>query len=371
MESVGRLAGGIAHDFNNLLTVINGYAEFLEKDLSPSDPNLESVTRIREAGLRGADLVRQLLAFSRRQIVQRRVLNLSKVVHGLETMLRRIIGEDIEVEFILEPHLWPVKVDPTQFEQVVVNLAANARDAMPRGGKLTIETSNAVLDDEYVAQHLGARPGDFAVLAISDTGVGMSQEVREHIFEPFFTTKELGKGTGLGLATVYGITKQNEGYIWCCSEEGIGTTFEIYLPRVAEAVEPAGQKMPRDVSTGTETILVVEDDRPVRNLAVRVLEGAGYTVLAAEGVEDAVEQVERHCGSLDLLLTDVIMPDGSGAELADRIAQIDPDIKVVYMSGYTDNTIVHHGVLDQGTAFIQKPFSAASLARSIREMLDE
>ncbi|MCG2768269.1 MAG: PAS domain S-box protein, partial [Anaerolineae bacterium] len=335
MESVGRLAGGIAHDFNNLLTVINGYAEFLEKDLSPSDPNLESVTRIREAGLRGADLVRQLLAFSRRQIVQRRVLNLSKVVHGLETMLRRIIGEDIEVEFILEPHLWPVKVDPTQFEQVVVNLAANARDAMPRGGKLTIETSNAVLDDEYVTQHLGARPGDFAVLAISDTGVGMSQEVREHIFEPFFTTKELGKGTGLGLATVYGITKQNEGYIWCCSEEGIGTTFEIYLPRVAEAVEPAGQKMPRDVSTGTETILVVEDDRPVRNLAVRVLEGAGYTVLAAEGVEDAVEQVERHCGSLDLLLTDVVMPDGSGAELADRIAQIHPDTRVVYMSGYT------------------------------------
>ncbi len=371
MECVGRLAGGIAHDFNNILTVINGYAELLLFELGTLDPSHEYVTTIRRSGQRATDLVRQLLAFSRKQIIQLRVLDLNEVVLDMDKMLRRIIGEDIGIDISPESDLWPIEADPAQMEQIIVNLAVNGRDAMPQGGRLTIETANVVLDEAYVAQHLGARPGDYVMLAISDTGVGMSEEVKAHLFEPFFTTKELGKGTGLGLATVYGIVKQNQGNIWCYSEEGIGTTFKIYLPRSAEVAESVtcgrdSGPMPR----GGETILVAEDDEAVRNLTIRVLEQTGYTVLGSPNPEDALEQARRHPGDVHLVLTDVVMPQMSGRELAERITQTRPGVKVLYMSGYTDDIIVRHDVLDPGIEFIQKPFLPSSLVRRVREALE-
>ena len=371
MESVGRLAGGIAHDFNNLLTAINGFASLLELELPPSDPKREYARAIRKAGERAAKLTSQLMAFSRKQIIHPRVVSLNGVVRGMEQMLRRIIGEDVEMETVLASSLWPVMVDAAQTEQVIINLAVNARDAMPGGGRLTIETANVVLDDRFVTEHLGSCPGEHVVLAIRDTGVGMSEEAKSHLFEPFFTTKEQGKGTGLGLATVYGIVKQNGGYIWCDSEEGRGTAFTIYLPRCREQLDtPVLRDEVRKIETGSETIMVVEDDQTVRDLAVRVLERAGYEVIEAAGAEAALEQARSRTGPIHLLLTDIVMPHISGSELAERMTQIRPETKVLYMSGYTDDSIVHHGVLDPGTAFMQKPFSPWSLARRVRQVLD-
>jgi len=370
MEAIGRLTGGIAHDFNNLLTAINGFAQLLQIDLPSSDPRQEYVARIREAGQRAAQLTRQLLAFSRKQIIAPRVVNLNEVVRDVDKMLRRIIGEDIEIDMVLSPDLWLVKVDPSQMQQVIINLAVNARDAMSQGGKLTIETANVLLDEEYVRSHPGAKVGEHIMLAISDTGVGMSEEVQAHIFEPFFTTKEEGKGTGLGLATVYGIVKQSGGNIWYYSEEGMGTTFKIYLPRTLEeeATVEKGEETTA-IPKGQGVIFLVEDDDTVRELSVWILRRAGYTVLDTSNPEEAIERVRDYPGRVDLLITDVVMPGMSGRELAQRIAEIRPGVKVLYMSGYTDNAIVDHSVLEPGMAFLQKPFTPNTLAGKVREVL--
>jgi PAS domain S-box-containing protein len=371
MEAVGRLTAGIAHDFNNLLTAINGFAELMQYELKPDDPYQKYVDSILHSGQLAADLIRQLLVFSRKQIVEPQVLDLNVVVTEMGTLLRRIIGEDIHLKTKLTPDLWPIRADPTQIEQIIVNLAVNARDAMPEGGQLTIETDNVMLDTSYVAHYLEARPGDHVLLALNDTGIGMSEEVKAHIFEPFFTTKEEGKGTGLGLATIYGIVKQCGGNIWLYSEEGQGTTFKIYLPRVVEAVTPLP---PRDqvgeLPRGEETILLVEDDVGVRTLEVQVLRQQGYTVLEAADGEEALHLAQTHDEDIHLLLTDVVMPHMSGRELADRLETIRPGTKVLFTSGYTDNTIAHHGILAPGIAFLQKPFGPLALARKVREVLD-
>ena len=371
MESLGRLAGGIAHDFNNILTVINGFADLLRMDLPSSDPRQELVTRIREAGRRAAGLTQRLLAFSRKQAVEPHVLDVNDVVRGLDGMLRRTMRESIEMETILATDLRLVKVDPTQMEQVIINLVVNARDAMPDGGKLTIETANVVLDEDYASEHLGTQAGGHVMLAVSDTGIGMSEEVKAHLFEPFFTTKEVGKGTGLGLASAYGMVKQSRGSIYCYSEEGLGTTFKVYLPTVggdAKGIRPEMEG--EEVPGGTETVLLVEDDQTVRELAARVLEKAGYTCMDAGSGDEALEQARHHSGPIDLLLTDVVMPRMSGRELAERITGTRPGVKLLYMSGYTDDAVVHHSVLEPGTAFIQKPFSPDSLARRVRDVLE-
>jgi signal transduction histidine kinase len=372
MEAIGQLTGGVAHDFNNLLTAINGFAELMQMKLSPDDPHRELLGNILRSGRRAADLVRQLLAFSRKQIIEPRILDLNIIVTDLDKMLQRIIGEDVELKTVLAPDLWPVRVDPAQIEQVVVNLAVNARDAMPEGGRLTIETTNMVLDGVYISSHLEAKPGEHVLLAISDTGSGISEEDREHIFEPFFTTKETGRGTGLGLATVYGIVKQSEGDIQVYSEKGIGTTFKVYLPRV----KGTASSMPRvqdksEIPTGTETVLLVEDDQSVRELSHRVLEYQGYTVLEARNAEEALQLSIRYPKPVHLLLVDVVMPGMNGRALAEELAKTRPDMKTLFMSGYTGNAIARHGVLDPGVAFIQKPFSPAILTRRVREILDE
>jgi PAS domain S-box-containing protein len=371
MEAIGRLTAGIAHDFNNLLTAINGFAELAQFRLPPDDPVQELVGKVQYSGQRAASLVRQLLAFSRKQILEPQVLDLNAVVNDLNHMLQRIIGEDIQLKISLTPGLWPVKVDVAQIEQVIVNLAVNARDAMPRGGQLAIETANAVLDESYLAHHLEARLGEHILLAVGDTGIGMSPEVKTHLFEPFFTTKERGRGTGLGLATVYGIVKQSGGHIWVYSEEGIGTTFKIYLPRAQGATrrfvwaEAAGVP-----PSGSETILLVEDDANVRELVQRVLQGQGYTLLTAPGAQEALGLAAQHSGLIHLLLVDVVMPDMSGQALVRSLARTYPDLKILFMSGYTDEIIAHHGVLDPDVAFLQKPFNAMTLARKVRQVLD-
>jgi PAS domain S-box-containing protein len=372
MEAVGQLTGGIAHDFNNLLTAINGFAELIQFRLSPDDPLQDLVKNILQSGQRAANLVSQLLAFSRKQIIEPKVLNLNTSVIEMSAMLQRIIGENIKLEVVLTPELWPVKVDPAQIEQVIVNLAVNARDAMPDGGRLIIETSNTVLNDEYVANHLGTQPGKHVLLAISDTGVGMSEEEKARIFEPFFTTKEVGKGTGLGLATVFGIVKQSGGNIWVYSEEGHGSTFKIYLPCTNETIRAASPpKGEIDMPTGNETILLVEDDTGVRDLARQVLQRQGYTLLEAKNGEEALELSAQYSEPIHLLLTDVIMPGMNGKTLADQLAQRHPDLKTLFMSGYTDNTIAHHGVLDPGVTFLQKPFSSLTLTHQVRAVLDD
>jgi PAS domain S-box-containing protein len=371
MEAIGRLTAGIAHDFNNLLTAINGFAELAQFRLLPDDPVQELVGKVQYSGQRAASLVRQLLAFSRKQILEPQVLDLNAVVNDLNNMLQRIIGEDIQLKISLTPGLWPVKVDVAQMEQVIVNLVVNARDAMPRGGQLVIETANAVLDESYLAHHLEARLGEHVLLAVSDTGVGMSPEVKTHLFEPFFTTKERGRGTGLGLATVYGIVKQSGGHIWVYSEEGIGTTFKIYLPRAQGATrrfvwaEAAGVP-----PSGSETILLVEDDADVRELVQRVLQRQGYTLLTATGAQEALGLAAQHSGFIHLLLVDVVMRDMSGQALVRGLARTYPDLKILFMSGYTDEIIAHHGVLDPDVAFLQKPFNAMTLARKVRQVLD-
>jgi PAS domain S-box-containing protein len=371
MDAVGRLAGGIAHDFNNILTTITGYSELVLNELSPKDPLHADLEEIARAAERAGMLTRQLLAFSRKQILQPRVLNLNSVVRNVERMLRRLIGEDIEVIEALDPELGRAVADPGQIEQVIVNLTVNARDAMPHGGRLTLKTANVVLDEAYAQGHLEATPGRYVLLAVSDDGIGMTEEVKSHLFEPFFTTKGLGKGTGLGLATVHGIVKQSGGNIEVYSELGVGTTFKIYLPRVEDEPEGVERKVTPDaLLRGTETVLLVEDEERVRELVRRALEQSGYTVLHAQQPDEALFLCERHTGLIDLLLTDVVMPGMSGRDLAERLTPMRTEMKVLYISGYTDNTIAHHGVLDEDVTFLHKPFTPAALARKVREVLD-
>ena len=372
MEAIGRLAGGIAHDFNNLLTVITIQSELLLRELRENDPMRTKIKDINDAAERAANLTRQLLAFSRRQILDIKVLNLNTIINDLEKMLHRIIGENIELKALLADDLGMVKVDPGQMEQVIVNLAVNAKDAMPQGGKLSIETSNVELDETYSQNHIQAVPGAYVQLLISDTGIGMSKEVREQIFDPFFTTKEKGKGTGLGLSTVYGIVKQSMGTIWVYSEIDKGTTFKIYFPRVFEPGEELKKKETGEaVPRGTETILVVEDDGIVRELATVILKMQGYTVLKAEAGGEALLFSEQYKDPIHLILTDMVMPRMSGAQLIERIKQVRKNFKVLYMTGYAENAITQHGLLKKGVNLIQKPFTLEKLARKVREVLDE
>jgi PAS domain S-box-containing protein len=372
MEAVGRLAGGIAHDFNNLLTVIKGYTQLSLLDLKENNPLWENIQEIQKATERAANLTRQLLAFSRRQILDPKVLDLNSLLRDTEKMLRRMIGEDIELVTRLSEGLGKVKIDPGQIEQVVLNLAVNARDAMPSGGKLTIETANAQSDEGYALTHLGLTPGHYVRLSVSDTGVGMSREVQEKAFDPFFTTKEKGKGTGLGLSTVHGIVTQSGGKIWVYSDPGHGTTFKIYFPTIEGELDTLdGRNEPDSSPRGSETVLLVEDESSVRDLANRLLKQQGYRVLEAANGEEALRLAQETVGErIHLLLTDVVLPQMSGKELADQLKTFRPDLKVLYTSGYTDFAVVHHGVLNSGTHFLQKPFSLKTLSQKVREALD-
>ena len=371
MESVGRLAGGVAHDFNNMLSVILGYAELIKAKLPDGDPVLKDVLAIEKAANHSRDITRQLLAFSRKQIIAPRVMNLNDLVASYRNTLSRLIGEDIDLRFCPGENLWQINFDPAQVEQILVNLAVNARDAMPDGGKLTIETENSLLDEAYCQKHLGFKPGQYVFLGVSDDGMGMDKEIQSHLFEPFFTTKEVGKGTGLGLATVYGMVKQNGGFIICYSEPGRGTTFKIYIPRVAEVEETAEEPKEAPVAHGAGMILLVEDDEMVREITKDILEEIGYTVLTVDTPQEAVALCENRDTPVDLLLTDVVMPEMSGKELANRIAAVRPGIKVLFMSGYTSDVIAHRGVLEKGVHFIQKPFRVKDLARKIHELIGE
>ena len=371
VEAIGRLAGGVAHDFNNLLTIINGYSALLMEKLEADKQASAYLKEIKDAGERAASLTQQLLAFSRRQVLAP-VLDLNTVVSNMEKMLRRMIGEDITLHTRLDPALGRTKADPGQIERVIMYLAVNARDAMPHGGKLTIQTQNVELDEDYARSHVTVKPGPHVMLAVSDTGLGMTPETQARIFEPFFTTKEKGKGTGLGLATVYGIVKQSGGSIWVDSELGHGTVFKVFLPVVGEepmAKEPA-VKVPKIVSA-TETVLVVEDEAGVRSLIRLALESAGYAVLETEDPESALVACTNHDGPIHLLLTDVVMPNMSGPVVAEKVANLRPGIKVLFMSGYTDDAVVRRGVLNSNKPFIQKPFSPAELRQKIREVLGE
>ena len=372
LEAVGRLAGGISHDFNNLLTVILGYSDITKRNLSEKDPLQRNVDEIIKASERAASLTRQLLAFSRKQVMQPKVFDLTTVVNDLEKMLRRMIGEDIELWVNSANDLGNIKADPVQLEQVIMNLVINARDAMPKGGKLSIETANVYLDESYSREHVSVTPGDYVMLAISDTGTGMDEATRQHIFEPFFTTKEQGKGTGLGLSMVYGIVKQSGGNIWVYSEAGRGTTFKLYFPRVTAAAEDYKRVANMlEVPGGTETILLVEDADLVRTLARQVLETAGYRVFEAESADAAIRICESINGDrIHLLLTDVVMPGMSGNEMSRILLMKQPGMPVLYMSGYTDDAIVQHGVLEAGINFLQKPFTPVALALKVREVLD-
>jgi PAS domain S-box-containing protein len=367
MESIGRLAGGIAHDFNNLLTVINGYSHLLLGRLRPGDPLRAGLEAILKAGERAAGLTQQLLAFSRKQVLELRVLDLNQVVGEMRPMLERLVGEDVEVRVALHAQVGTVRADPHQLEQVVMNLVVNARDAMPDGGKLLLETACVEWGESYVTSHPEARAGRYVMLAVSDSGMGMDEETQRHIFEPFFTTKGVGKGTGLGLSMVQGIVTQSGGSIEVYSEIGHGTTFKIYLPRVEEAVVEAALPEAVAVLGGTETVLVVEDQAEVRDYAATTLKAYGYRVIKAENAGEALLLYERE--RIDLLLTDVVMPNISGRELAGRLGKMQPGIKVLFMSGYTDNVVAHHGVLEKGVAFIQKPFSPERLALRVRQVL--
>ena len=371
MEAVGKLAGGVAHDFNNLLTAISGHSELSLRRLGADDPLRRNVEVIKSASDRAATLTRQLLAFSRKQVLQPKVLDLNDVVIETNKLLRRLIGEDIDLLTVLEPSLGQIKADPGQIGQVLMNLSVNARDAMPRCGKLTIETSNIYIDEDYARRHVSVSPGWYVMLAVSDTGCGMDEATRKRIFEPFFTTKEVGKGTGLGLSTVYGIVKQSGGSIWVYSEVGRGTTFKIYLPRTDQIVEhPEVDGGHDEAPAGTETVLLVEDEEIVRDMTHEILRMSGYHVLESSRGSEALSVCEQHKGPIHLMLTDVVMPQMSGRELAERLMPLRPEMRVLYMSGYTDDAIVHHGVLDEGMAFIEKPFTPNALARKVRESLD-
>lgn len=372
MESIGLLAGGVAHDFNNLLTVIIGYANLLsDQPAVSSDPRMSNALRsIMSAGTRAAELTGQLLTFARRQIVQPRRVNLQELIPEAERMLNRIIGEDIELKTYKSQNLWSVFIDPGQVNQIIMNLAVNARDAMPRGGKLIIETGNVVLSPEYTRNLSDVAPGEYVMLAVSDTGHGMSESVRQRVFEPFFTTKEVGKGTGLGLATVYGIVKQARGHVTCYSEVNTGTTFKVYLPRAGDEASPGEARVEASGTRGNEVVLIVEDETMVREFAAQSLSELGYVVHTAAQAQDALDKVASLQGPLHLLLTDVVMPGISGKQLAQILQGQRPGLKVLYSSGYTPNVIVHHGVLDRGVQFLPKPYSPHELAAKVRQVLD-
>jgi len=371
MESIGRLAGGVAHDFNNMLSVILGYTTLMKGKLPAADPLMQFLQEIEHAAIRSRDLTSQLLAFSRKQVVAPRTVNLIRLIESVQKSLTRMIGEDIELRVIPAEGLWNVKIDPMQVDQIIMNLAINARDAMPNGGSLTIETANVQLDEAYCRQHAGFRPGSFVLLTVNDNGNGMSKEILSHVFEPFFTTKEFGKGTGLGLATVYGIVKQNDGFINVYSEVGQGTTFKIYLPRAVDekALPEALTPGAAPALSGAGTIVLVEDDAMVRELTLLLLKTLGYSVLVANSPAHALSLCERKDIPIDLLMTDVVMPGMNGKELLRRANTIRPGIRVLFMSGYTANVIAHHGVLDDGIKFIQKPFSIDDLAHKVQDAI--
>jgi len=372
MEAVGRLAGGVAHDFNNLLTVIMGYSELLLQKIGKESPMHEEVEEIKRAGERAASLTQQLLAFSRKQIIEPKVVHLDHLVAEMHKMLTRLIGENIALQATTGKSLGSVKVDPGQFQQILMNLVVNARDAMPGGGKIVIETANVDLDEGYCAVHPYVKPGRFVMVAVSDTGKGISEKVKAHIFEPFYTTKERGSGAGLGLATTYGAVHQAGGSIEVSSEVGIGTTFRIYLPRIEEeAVKPEKVDRPTDLPGGTETVLLVEDEDTLRTLCERILGDLGYQVMPARNGAEAIAVAQKYGERIDLLLTDVVMPGMSGRELATQLVLHHPEMQVLFMSGYTDDAIGKHGVLDEGVSFIGKPYTPSALARKVREVLDE
>jgi CheY-like chemotaxis protein len=372
MESVGRLAGGVAHDFNNMLSIILGHAQLALRSIDPSNPLHADLEEIQKAGQRSAELTRQLLAFARKQTVAPKVLDLNTTVERMLKMLRRLIGEDIDLAWRPGAGLWPVKVDPSQINQTLANLCANARDAIADVGKLALETANIVCDEAYCAEHPGLTPGEYVMLAVSDNGCGMDRETLANVFEPFFTTKEMGKGTGLGLATVYGIVKQNHGFIAIDSAPGEGTTFKMYLPRYGGETAQAAAEGPSEViKSGSEMILLVEDEPTILKLGKTMLEQLGYTVLAAGAPGEAIRLAREHTGKLHLLMTDVVMPGMNGRDLAKHLLSLYPRLKRLFMSGYTADVIAQHGVLDEGVSFIQKPFSMQALAAKVRETLDK
>jgi two-component system sensor histidine kinase EvgS len=372
LESIGRLAGGIAHDFNNMLSIILGGIDLLEEQISPETPLAKDLTDIKKAAERSADLTRQLLAFARKQAVSPKVLDLNTTVEGLLKMLSRLIGEDIELFWSPGYPLWPVYIDPSQVDQLLANLCINGRDAITGAGSLTIETENAFFDAAYCAQHAECVPGEYVLLAVSDNGRGMDRKTQERIFEPFFTTKDMGKGTGLGLATVHGIVHQNNGFIHVHSEPEQGSTFKIYLPRHKEVpLEIQENKQVEDLSAADTTILLVEDEDALLELNRRMLLGLGYTVLSASTTTEAIRLAREHAQRIDLLLTDVVMPEMNGRDLAQRLQTFIPNLQLVFMSGYTADVIAHHGVLDQGVHFLKKPFSKRELGLKLLEVLTE
>jgi len=372
IEAVGRLAAGVAHDFNNILTAIAGYSELLLRQLDPDDPRRKNAEQIEKAAYMAAALTRQLLTFSRKQVIEPRILNLNTVVLNIERMLRRLIGENIEFCTILDPAAGHINADPGQIEQVILNLAVNARDAMPTGGKLTVTTANTTLDENHLEDFPDLTTGDYVMLAIADTGTGMSDATKAHLFEPFFTTKPLGKGTGLGLATCFGIVKQNAGQINVHSELGRGTTFKVYFPHVKLAPEPPRVRtMSKEAAGGNETVLLVEDEPVVRELAVATLREKGYTVVEAVNGEDGLRMARQHDGKIDLVLTDIVMPVMGGKEMADALRTSHPDTKILFTSGYSQDAMGHHGVLRPGLLFLQKPYISTTLARKVREALDK
>jgi CheY-like chemotaxis protein len=368
MEAVGRLAGGIAHDFNNLLMVIMAQTELLSLQLDDAGmTKAESITR---SARKAADLTSQLLAFSRKQIVQARILSLNPMITELAKMAERLVGEDVHLALVLEPQLWSIKADRSQLEQVIMNLIVNARDAMPQGGKLMLETSNANLSTEYLKTHPLVPPGRYVMLAVSDTGIGMDEATKSHMFEPFFTTKEPGKGTGLGLSLVYGIVKQSHGFVWCYSEPDHGTCFKVYLP-VSDTPGVPAEEIVKDSSAAVDhaTVLLVEDDDSLREVITEFVRSSGHTVIAAESHEEAMERATESGGTIDLLLTDVVLRGRSGKQLADSLRDNGFHFHVIFMSGYTPSAIVHHGVLDEGTFFLQKPFTRAALLKKIQQVI--
>ncbi|HMI92189.1 MAG TPA: ATP-binding protein [Polyangiales bacterium] len=370
MEAIGRLAGGVAHDFNNLLSVVLSYAQLLLAEPEASEAMRADLEEIRKAGERGAELTSRLLTFSRQQLVEQRVLDLNEIIDNMKKLLRTLVGEDVELRFVPAKQLGRIKADPGQIEQVVMNLVVNARDAMPGGGTITIETQSLELDYEYTAQHLGVAPGNYVMLAVSDTGTGIDKVTQERMFEPFYTTKARGKGTGLGLSTVFGIVQQSRGSIWAYSELGQGATFKVYLPRCEQAEHTVLHSLPPVGVRGSETILLVEDEQAVRAVASGILGRHGYSVLEASNGDEALRLSEQHRGAIDLLLTDVVMPHMSGRELSDRLLALRPRLKVLYMSGYTDDAILPHRVLESGVLLLQKPLRPNALLKRVREALE-
>jgi PAS domain S-box-containing protein len=371
MESVGRLAGGVAHDFNNKLGVILGHVEMALEHVDPALPVYADLVEIRKATQQSADLTRQLLAFARKQTIAPKMLDLNETVAGMLKMLRRLLGENIDLNWQPGPELWPIRMDPSQIDQILTNLCVNGRDAICGFGKMTIETGNSRFDSQYCAAHAGTYPGEFVRLAVSDTGRGMDKETLAHVFEPFFTTKGIGKGTGLGLATVYGAVKQNDGFINAYSEPALGTTITIYLPRYVGKVSSAStEDAAKPTMRGNETILLVEDEPAMLKMTAIILKRQGYSVLAADTPGEAIRLAREHSGTIDLLITDVVMPEMNGRDLAKNLLSLYPDIKRLFMSGYTADVIAHHGVLEEGVDFIQKPFPREVLATRVREVLD-